>query len=205
MESKEPVRIMLPPRMGLIRTAGQLNRYATLPIEASENSGGALNEALGLLVVLIALGFSVVSRENHNLFSSGIALAISLGFGVVIFRAIKSWRNIVRTGPASIRISQSGVAQSKLIAGELPWSEIDALYPKFAYGRIEAIELKLKSRAFLLNNYHEGKMPDPRDKIFITINLRHYPDQNKLGETIVAASNHIGETRSAWTGVPPGL
>jgi hypothetical protein len=204
MDPNEPVKIKLPQRMRLIKTAGQRDRYATLPIEASENSGGALNEALGLLVILIALGFSVVSREIHNLFSSGIALAISLGFGVAIFRATKSWRNIVLSGPAIIRISQSGLAQSALIAGELPWSEIDAVYPKFAYGRIEAIELKLKSRAFLLNNDYDGEMPDPNDEIFITISLRYYPDQNNLGEAIVAAANHFGGTHNAWAGLPPG-
>jgi hypothetical protein len=205
MNSDEPVRIKLPPRVRLLGTANHQEHYATLPIEATENLSWALREAIGLLVILIALGLSVMSRQHINLFSAGIALALSLAFGTGAFLAFKKSRNGVRLGPAHLRISKSGLSISNLTLGELPWSEIDVVYPKFANGRLEAIELKLKSRAFLLGNDAPDGAPDIGDKVLIAIKLRYYPDQNKLGEVIIAAANHFCKSHSAWGGLPPGM
>lgn len=202
MDSSEPIKIPLQPRASLFKTQGQLGGVAYLPIEATEQVDAVYSLLILAMMALLIWVFFPIHRGDFAGQAVGLVLCT-----YILLRAISIARKTIlarQFGPNRIRVSEEGLFVSNRTSGTMPWSDVLAVYPKFAHGKILGIDLKLRSKKYLLDGGNESEIPDPREIAFLSVELDDYPNQNALGEAIIAAANHFCENRSAWAGLPPG-
>jgi hypothetical protein len=168
-----------------------------LPIEAVE--------AANISDIILALALVTLAVLTF-LWGDGLS---GFRFEVWLFTAAMLWMGIhfarravrvLHVGPNKLIVSKEGLNLSNETRGTLPWSEVIVLYPKFSHGKIHSIDLKLQSRRYLLKG-HDDEI-DPKESIFINLDLSFYWQQNALGETIINAANHYCKNRSGWASLP---